>query len=746
MNSEVVIAHISDLHFPHWRGDALQHLKDYLKKKKPLLILVTGDLTDNPNPLQQWRLKRHLNELVESCQEDSSHKSHLVVVPGNHDYAMLGNWNLGLSPLSRSSFRYIFRDYRPRLIRIHIKATDLYVYIFCFNSNPYVARWAKGAISRRQLRWFEKKAHALRSAHKERFESAYKIAILHHHPLPIPFSEELEKFLILNNAGELLRHLAQCKIDLVLHGHKHLSTISSLNMGTSSGTTRKIFVVSSGTTLKKVESENTCNIITIRHPGQAEVTPAGAQPGEKFQDKATVFLPPWDEYIREQYAIQQERLGYEIDELVRELEIDDEGDSITEMKIHGMHITDSDNFKENKVKAESFDIYTETGGLVPEVKFHKSTQAIQPAIVSVGDLHIRGTLGIPDNYDLQSAFSVEIRYLTLNAWAKNNEEFERKYSTNSGAKQEEEWFTCMRPIKMFRQIIHFPKDWKPEGKPSLRILSSKDGENFSPESESYLERHHADALNYNEKSNSITLTINRPLYGFRYIVGWFLPQSQVTSYPTNPHVETLIEEMRSAPDKLDDLLKALNELVCSSIAEVIVGKRDDEVSRKRKDEIADALKNEPIDISIAIPSKEATGDNRLYLEIIAYNLNLEGIKNFRFPVGEGVAGRAYKLNSVRTYIRRSGSRRYYDLVKEDFIYVPFIKSNDHWVLYSIPLRHPRRPDLLVGVLTVGSRKNISRLIPISNTLLEQMTNALIDIAGGYVVKRLSDLYGNILEI
>ncbi len=106
----------------------------------------------------------------------------------------------------------------------------------------------------------------------------------------------------------------------------------------------------------------------------------------------------------------------------------------------------------------------------------------------------------------------------------NTDEFERKYSPNLGEKQEEEWFICVRPIKVFRQVIHFPKEpnskkteWRPEGRPSLRIYSSQDGENFSPQSETLLERHYADALNYNEKSNTITLTIQKPLYGFKYV-------------------------------------------------------------------------------------------------------------------------------------------------------------------------------------------------------------------------------------
>ncbi|MGB9180234.1 MAG: metallophosphoesterase [Pyrinomonadaceae bacterium] len=742
MNTEVVLAHISDLHFPHWRDSTLQNLKDYLKRKRPLLILVTGDLTDNPFPWQQRRLKHRLDELVESCRDGAARQPHLVVVPGNHDYAVLGNWNFGLSPLPRTTFRHIFRDYRRRFIEI--TAGDLTIYVFCFNSNPYIARWAKGAISRRQLKWFEKKTHALRNANKEKFESAYKIAILHHHPLPIPFSEELEKFLILKNAGELLRLLAQCKINLVLHGHKHESVISSVNMGTSYGATRKLFVVASGTTLKRGDGKNTCNLITIRHRGQAEVTPAVAQPDEEFLDKETVLLPPWDDYIREQYAFQQERVGYEIDEYIKEIEIDDEGDSVSEMKINGLRVTDLQKFRNHRDEASAFHLYTETGRLVPEVEFQKSNPALQPIKGEVDDLYIRGSWGLPYSPDLQSSYAVEVKYLTLNAWAMNTEEFERKYSPDPGERQEEEWFICMAPIKVFRQVIYFPSGWKPEGKPSLRIYSSTDGEQFSAESEAWLEKHHANALSYNDKSNTITLIIQKPLYGFKYVVGWFLPQLKTLPDPATAvelhkrRVGILIERMNETPGELDDFMKVLMEIVCSDLVDVLADGLDGEGKGKLKEKI----KSEPIDISIAIPARN-TDEDRPLLEIIAYNLDREGIKSFKFPVGEGVAGRAYKLNGVRTYLRRTGPKR---LVKEDFIYIPFGESNDHSVIYSVPLRHPKNRDLLIGVLTVGSRSSISRLIPTEDHTLEKISKTLIDITAAYVVKRLSDLYGNILEI
>jgi len=51
---------------------------------------------------------------------------------------------------------------------------------------------------------------------------------VHHHVVAIPYSSALESltsfepFLVLRNAGTLLRELCFWDFDLVLHGHKHL--------------------------------------------------------------------------------------------------------------------------------------------------------------------------------------------------------------------------------------------------------------------------------------------------------------------------------------------------------------------------------------------------------------------------------------------------------------------------------------------------------------------------------------------
>jgi hypothetical protein len=197
--------------------------------------------------------------------------------------------------------------------------------------------------------------------------------------------------------------------------------------------------------------------------------------------------------------------------------------------------------------------------------------------------------------------------------------------------------------------------------------------------------------------------------------------------------------MHESPEKMNDFMKALPEVVCSDLVNQTAPGLDD----KGKEELKEKIKREPIDISIAIPCHGPSGTQH-QLQIVAQSPDREGLRNFKFNVGEGVAGRAYKLNGPRAYMRRPQERR--PLVKADNIYIPFGDSNDHTIIHSVPLRHPKRRELLVGVLSVGSRSRLSYLIPHGANTEEAISKLLFDITSVYVVQRLSDLYDGVLDI
>lgn len=724
MSSKITIAHISDLHYPYWEENTFTRLKNYLQSKNPHLILVTGDLADQPWPWLHRKVRDRLLELREACNNGrSDYPTRLAVVPGNHDYAILGNWNLGTSLLWRYSFRWHFKEYREYCFEI---AGDGFKTIFfCFNSNPLVARWAKGVVSGGQLRRFQKKIAELQQG--KEFNAAYKIAVLHHHPLPIPHSEKLERFLILKNAGEVLRIFAQCKIDLILHGHKHDSAISSVNMGTAYASNqgsafsvpRRIFIVASGSTLKAGLPENTCNIITISRTSQAEVVPVGAWPGTEFKEKEAVLLPSRHDFIREHHISARSRLGYEIDLFEKKIEINPEGDGFTHTKMMGLKIIDLQNYRiHKKEEIDPFELQTLTGRIVPDQPIKSSTQGQPQVLKQESPRAVKGSLNLPETIDTNNPIDIEFKFWTVNAWALNAEEFKRKYSSEFGSVAfEEEWIIPSRPTKVFKLIIQLPRKCKPPYPPELSI-SAPAGDGFSPEPEAGLKRYYRTALNYNEKSNTITLLLKKPLMKYKYVVRWLLPDSgRKTNLKYEGETQELIAHLLQPNPEIKELLK------------------DTEFLLSEEFQIPD---NQDIDVSLAIPCEEP--GKVPFLKVIADNQDESDVENLPVEIGDGLAGRAFKLNEANFYQELDGKK---DPKK---MYVPFGRIRSNKFLYCIPLRHPMDQNAVIGVLAIGSHQGFSNLIPAEKNGEQEILKKMIDIVRTFVVLSLSALCGNILSV
>lgn len=110
-----------------------------------------------------------------------------------------------------------------------------------------------------------------------------RIAVLHHHPLPIALSAEsfpdrkrgsdLEPYLVLRNSGDLLRQLQQHKFDLVLHGHKHRSQFARLELNADGVDPYPLTVLGAGSTAKADEARanNTLRLIETEPNGRLVV-------------------------------------------------------------------------------------------------------------------------------------------------------------------------------------------------------------------------------------------------------------------------------------------------------------------------------------------------------------------------------------------------------------------------------------------------------------------------------------------
>ena len=719
----IVIAHISDLHHPHCKNETWQSLTEYLKRKKPLLIVVTGDLTDHPWLWRQLQVKRKLVALAEVCK-DGTASAQLLIIPGNHDYAFWGNFNFDCGIIFRSCFNWTFREYKTDFYEV--SNGELRILFFCFDSNPYFARFAKGVVSKRQLRNFQRTVDELKRQDRAGFEGAFKVAVLHHHPLPIPYSEAAESFLVLKNAGEFIRFAAQAGINLLLHGHKHNAVISSINLGTVLSGKRKIAVVASGSTLRRSDSENSMNLITFRTGLPTTVTQVSAAPGCDFIENNPVNVPAWNEYIEDQYLTLKNRLGYEIKKFARSIIIDDEGDGYTRLRItnfctHQQHFSGIEPF-EISVRAGSIEGFQIDAA--PHIKQLMKVERIPEERTQRIKVHISAEISkhSPVNFGFQ--------YWTLNAWALSAEEYSRKYAKLDHVEKidpphENVFLESSRPVDQFNFEIQLPSNCKLIDSPELQIKESN-----SDQLEIELQNSLSRTLNFSNGKNVIFLHVEKPLYGFKYDIRWHLP-----AHSAEPNIR-YAGEIAKAIQRLIEIAKDEPKKVST-----IMSKFEDILRRTFNDDKTLNLNIQPveeIDVTFSVPVYKA--GQPASLQVIAANLDIADIKNFCLAIGDGTGGRAFKTNRTQSYLE--GRVDSSDPKKN--LYVRF-GEYIHKVLYSSPIRHPLSKELLLGVLSVGSRDTSSALIPAKLEQIDEISAKVFELAQSFALGVVNPACGGVLS-
>src|SRR5216684_2586454 len=100
--NEFRILHISDLHFGAHNAGLRLTLKSSVEPLKPHLIIVTGDLADQPITKNLNTAKELLTELGGACCSCSSNDAPKVIVTaGNHDKMFLGNLMVLRNPFGK---------------------------------------------------------------------------------------------------------------------------------------------------------------------------------------------------------------------------------------------------------------------------------------------------------------------------------------------------------------------------------------------------------------------------------------------------------------------------------------------------------------------------------------------------------------------------------------------------------------------------------------------------------------------
>jgi len=715
---DTIIAHISDLHLStdDARG-VFDLLEDDISNFAPAVILVTGDLVDNPVFDDLVTVRDRLVKLCKAVNID--HQSRLIVVPGNHDYRWFGlfNWE----SVKKDTFGQIFPDWdSPRFIKVDRR----YLAIFGFDSNtndPKV-NWARGRVGEEEYSRFNKIFTKLRSDNSSAFDDAYKIALLHHHPLPIPDTEidalkEKDAFLSLEDAGTFMREMVEKKIDLILHGHKHCPFFARVKFATESYGEREITIVGAGSASKSNPGlyGNGYNIIRLKVDGTIDVEQRYRHTGNFRRFLRPTPILSYEGFRNRFYEGALGPSVLAVESMVFNVSIDQVGDCefieefrnlrVKEGKPDRNHLPVDYETKPGTF-GKSVAVVTRTGGF--------ADPRWSPDSDSFGS-HLKGQIRFsrPINFDT-GPVSFDVSYVCFNAFALTLEQHKRVY----GDEKPEFYTTKVNyPIGTLLITIHYPSSIRAA---AFEVVVQDENDNHNAHEEAWCREH----LHVSELTRTGTLVVPRPLISHYYGISWQLP-SELESKR-----ETFSPAVQGCARLIQSKLVSLNPSNAPTSMENNLLREAFQSFRTQLHELYPSIDQaENLDLCLMVSDERASK-----LRHVAGIMSQE-YWDWSLYEGEGVAGRAYKLNSALLYVR---SRV---LPEKDWYIAPPGSASPHEVVFSVPLRYPsdREDGWVVGVLTVASTSTASSLLRLYNNQLE--VDGLIILFQTFFVERILALLG-----
>jgi 3',5'-cyclic AMP phosphodiesterase CpdA len=759
------IAHISDLHFG---GDVNKELLPQVKrilvdKVKPDFLVVSGDVADSPKLSAMQEASEFINGLATACNIPPER---LLVIPGNHDYKFVGNIRDRIRRGENSPFDAWFRGNgnapaqqmgllrgikervatafcRPEPIEDEIVVKDspeFGITLLGFNSNAYGADFATGKVTDSQI---ASVSGVLKKAGRGEGDSSLKIAVVHHHPIPIPYvptdlrSRIEESLMVFYNAGAFLREIARCGITLVLHGHKHFAGFTDVAYDNANGDWCKIGVLAAGSaTLRNPYDPlgNELNVIYVYDDDTIRIRRwyFSAAVMEADHGRNYDFFQLKD--VREQRARNAGRsYGFTVGQLRKQVEITPDGYTKVSTYFEDCHAISADGINSFLVELDSpYKSYLRNFDLI--------RTANSPALIQIDRdtsksllRHVEAdlTFGNPVT-SKDGPFDFAYTYNLMNGHATSRSEFERKY-----VGQNVEWefvsILCDQPADSLDLTVVFPFEGKlsdimdysaevryvpsPSGQPVTSNVTEPDFKQHNQETSHWRARVKAE-------KNSLTLRISDPIPGFVYRIRWNYKKESQSIQPGRVDSERAAltrRELINAGRKVAD-----GQLNVPQYDQV--DRLASEVIKEIKERYGLSLQ-EQIDVSLSV-----FDDLKSELRFV-YTSNGK-IKDYfkeSFTPGEGCAGFSFEKDRVLFYDKGSSNVKYYISPTE-------LNENrevacgldDYSILITIPLLIG---GILSGVLCIGSAKDASDLLSIFDKSNDDKAQEAL------YLKRLTTLFG-----
>ncbi len=694
---DTVILHLSDLHLA---SDADRRLLDDIeaavRDRKPAVIVISGDFVNGPDAPEMTAARDRLRKLAKDLGGEAGPCAQ-VIVPGNHDYRESGIYSRSPSKVFDEVFGRRWRD--PTFIASEKRK----VAFFCFDSNTNDPRinFARGRVGRDEFRRFANDYTAMQEQRGTDFAEAYKIAVLHHHPMAIADSElagsaapgRLSKlkhyftrdaFLGLEDAGVFMREMVTRDIDLVLHGHKHFAFFARVEVDTADEKTGETRILAAGSASKSDEDggcKNSFNLITLREDGTVGAERWDNHSGG-FYKRKDFPLVTYEQTRARAFANSCQESAFIVAREFHNTAINSYGDC--DREILREEIVSSEARATQEIPVETSSVAAIYAGLT----LH-SMEPLEadPIFVPSADCkrgEIRGKVQFARPLGPEP-ISFQTSYRAYNAFAFTREQRLRMRDANLPEYQS---VKIRYPIKSLSLSIRF----QPEGampKPAVRVFAQTpqgaDVRNFREER--FCEQH----LHTRDLLRVATLSVSMPLRECCYALEWILPSEK--DEPENPRLSLEDEEMAQ---HIRQCLAVLRPEDANHPAQAPLRAAHEKIVAQ----YAPSDPQEHIELGLMV------FDDRINrLRFVGGTVRPE-FQDYQLRDGQGVGGRAHKLNQNILIARRRLKS------EEDFTADPPSGVEPSEFLLCLPLSYPiaRSGGLVVGVITLASDSRASKLL------------------------------------
>jgi 3',5'-cyclic AMP phosphodiesterase CpdA len=227
------LVHLSDLHFDRVDEALIAPLIEHVNVISPDIAVISGDLTQRARREQFKQARRFLDALP----------TPQIIVPGNHDIPLYNVFNRFARPLDKYR-RYISNDLEP----VYLDEEIAVVGINTARSLTFKEGWLD-----------EEQISRVRTRLCSLPDSVIKVVVTHH---PFDLPEHYAENDLARGASVAMNVFSNCRTDLLLAGHMHISHAGSTATRHKIGDYSALFVQAGTATSTRGRGEsNSFNVI-----------------------------------------------------------------------------------------------------------------------------------------------------------------------------------------------------------------------------------------------------------------------------------------------------------------------------------------------------------------------------------------------------------------------------------------------------------------------------------------------------